>query len=181
MRGSVLSSRYAVALADVAEKQGCIDQVRHELQAMAGALETDRIFSIVVNTHRHGAEGKRRLFGQVAEKLGFSPPTRRLLDYLVAKNRTDIIPALAASFAHEADERLGISQGVLTSAHPLDEARKADIVSRLEKITGKQIRLREETDESLIAGFQVRLDGRFYDGSLRGRLNRLKEKMIHGD
>jgi F-type H+-transporting ATPase subunit delta len=170
-----------VALADVAEKEGCIDAVREELQAMAGALAGDRIFSIVVNTHKHGAEGKRRLFRQMAEKLNFSRPTQRLLDYLVTKNRTDIIPALAASFASEADDRLGISEAVLTSARPLGEARKADIVARLEKITGNKIRLREETDESLIAGFQVRLDGRFYDGSLRGRLNRLKERMIHGD
>jgi F-type H+-transporting ATPase subunit delta len=181
MSTSALSTRYAMALADVAQKEECIDQVRRELEAMAEALRTDRIFSIVVNTHSHGAEGKRRLFRQMAQQLDFSRPTQRLLDYLVTKNRTAILPALADSFAAEADRRLGISECVLTSAQTLDETRKAEIVQRLENITGNKIRLREESDESLIAGFQVRLDGRFYDGSLRGRLERLKERMIHGD
>lgn len=181
MKGSVLSRRYAVALADVAEKEDCLDQVRDELKALAAALHSDRLFTVFANTQGYGSEGKRKTFRTLAEKLNLSGATTRLLDYLVVKKRTSLLPKLAQSFSAEADKRLGISEARLASAHKLTDEQRGAIVRKLEHITSNTIRVHEEIDESLIAGFQVHMDGRFYDGSLRGRLESLKERMIHGE
>ena len=58
---------------------------------------------------------------------------------------------------------------------------EANIAARLEEKTGAKVMITERIDESLIAGFQARVGGAFYDGSLRGRLERIKETITHGE
>ncbi len=52
--------------------------------------------------------------------------------------------------------------------------------TNLEKLTGKQISLNFETDETLIGGVVTRLGSTVYDGSVKTHLEELKEKMVNG-
>lgn len=181
MRGNKLSRRYAVALADVAEQTGSIEQVAGELSALAGAIGSERAFRSAMETPRMGREGKRDLCRELCRELNLSDHISRLLDYLVEKKRTSILPELAHSFALEADDRLGVCEATLTSAAELTDEQRAEVISKLGALSGAEIRLREGVDETLIAGFQVELGGEFFDGSLRGRLEKLKEMITDGD
>ncbi len=182
MRGAVLSRRYAEALADVAVRDGedMVRTVREELDALAGAYREDTAFRSFAGTARAGRGKKKEFFRNVTEELGLSELTGRLLQLLVDKKRTSILPTLARAFGEEADRRLNIATARLISAEQLTESQRHTLLEKLERITDKKIRLTEEVDESLLAGFQVSLDGRFYDGSLRGQLNRIREIIAHG-
>ncbi len=180
MKGTVLSRRYAEALADVAEQEGLLERARRELNALAEAFHASAEFRVFARAAHMSRAEKQQAAGRLARRLGLCPPVRRLLSYLVEKKRLPILVDLAASYAGEADRRLGMADAVLTTAAPLTDGQRERIVGRLESITGKQMRLAEQRDESLIAGFQVHLDGWFYDGSLRGQLNRIRETIAHG-
>ncbi|MHC4479425.1 MAG: ATP synthase F1 subunit delta [Planctomycetota bacterium] len=180
MKGDVLSRRYAEALADVAEREGLLRRCATELEALAGGLSESAAFRALVQTAGKSRREKRQMFRRVSDSLNVCGPTRRLLAYLVEKKRTGLLPLLAESFAREADRRLGVRRATLASAAPLSEQARERIVARLEAICGARVEVDETVDESLIAGFQVRLDGRFFDGSLRGRLERFRERIAHG-
>jgi len=180
MRGSMLSRRYALALADVAQKDGQLERVRDELNALANALSSNPAFRVMARTGRRSRKQERAFFRRISGDLRLARHTARLLDYLVQKRRTALLPPLASSFADEVDRRLSLQKARVTTAMPLTEAQRGDLVGKLGGLTGAKITIEETVDESLIAGFQVRLDGRFFDGSLLGRLNRIKERMAHG-
>lgn len=181
MRPSLLSRRYARALAETAEAQGMLERARAELNALAEAQSEGGGLQVRLRAFGQSREENAGLIRRLCAELDLSPPTAGLLEYLVRKRRLRILPELAAGYSAEADRRLGVLRATVTSALPLGEGQKRDIVARLQQITGARVEVSEQTDESLIAGFQVRAGGAFYDGSLRGRLERIKETITHGE
>jgi F-type H+-transporting ATPase subunit delta len=51
---------------------------------------------------------------------------------------------------------------------------------RLQRISGKQIVLQQETDPSLIGGVVVEFEGKVYDGSVRTQLENMKQRIARG-
>jgi F-type H+-transporting ATPase subunit delta len=180
MAGTSLSRRYARALADVAEQQGLLEQVRGELEALAKGFSHGR-FEVRFAAFDLCRDEKLDFCRELAQRLGLSAPTSRLLHLLVEKRRMVILEDLAASYSEEADRRLGIRHAEVRTAYPLTEEQRQDLAARLTALTGAQVSLAEKLDESLIAGFQVKLENTFFDGSLRGRLDRIKETITHAE
>ena len=50
----------------------------------------------------------------------------------------------------------------------------------LSRLTGKKVRPRFAVEPELIGGVIVRIGSTVYDGSVRGRLERLREELISG-
>ncbi len=61
------------------------------------------------------------------------------------------------------------------SVVPLSEEQKVKLCKKLEKITGKTVVLDCKIDEKLIGGVTVKVDGRIIDGSVKRRLDDIKE------
>jgi len=66
------------------------------------------------------------------------------------------------------------------TAIELDKKMQSKLEKRLSEISGKEVKLRNIIDESIIGGAIVRLEGKLYDGSLFNQLNNLKSKMVSG-
>lgn len=67
---------------------------------------------------------------------------------------------------------------VVYSAVELSDEQKNAVISKLEKITKKQIEAQYITDESLIGGMKIEVDGKTFDGSVRHRLGEVKEVIM---
>jgi F-type H+-transporting ATPase subunit delta len=59
----------------------------------------------------------------------------------------------------------------------LKEAQKKEITQMLERVTGKKIEATFSLDANLIGGVRVRVGDTIYDGSLRNRLDGLRERL----
>lgn len=70
------------------------------------------------------------------------------------------------------------AQASIVSAVPLSDEQKKAICSKLEKITGKTIDPVYTTDESLIGGVIIEVEGKTFDGSIRNRLHDVKDVII---
>ncbi len=101
-------------------------------------------------------------------------PQRNLLALMVRRGRFELLPAVITEFRRLYRRREGIIEATVTSTIALDEAEIAALQERLVAITGSRIELRHQTDPSLLGGLQVRLGDRLIDGSVRGRLERLR-------
>ena len=76
---------------------------------------------------------------------------------------------------HDAAQKL--STAYVTSAVALTDVQKAELSAQLTKKLGRTIRLECDVDASLLGGMIVRVDGKVIDGSLKHRLQQIKEVM----
>jgi F-type H+-transporting ATPase subunit delta len=60
----------------------------------------------------------------------------------------------------------------------LSEAQRQAVAKALEAKVGQKIVLEAEVDPSLIAGLQVQIGSELYDGSVKGRLDRLGRQLL---
>ena len=73
-----------------------------------------------------------------------------------------------------------VHAGVTLTAAP-DDALQKQIIERLTKVLGKEVRAHFRADGAILGGVVVRVGDRVYDGSLKRRLNILKRRMLTGE
>ena len=99
---------------------------------------------------------------------------RNLLALMVRRGRFEQLPAVISEFRRLYRLREGIVLATVTSASALEPAEVQALQSHLEATTGKSIELSQEVDHELLGGLQVRVGDQLIDGSVRGRLERLR-------
>jgi F-type H+-transporting ATPase subunit delta len=75
---------------------------------------------------------------------------------------------------------LGISPAEIVTARELDAKEREALVAEIARLAGTKIDASFKLDASILGGTVVRIGSTVYDGSLRGRLDRLKEALIAG-
>ena len=80
-------------------------------------------------------------------------------------------------YARRYDIDHNVAQAEVTSALPLTKEQKDALTAKLEKMSGKTIRLTEKTDPALLGGLRVELDGVLLDGTVQGRLGGISRKI----
>ena len=103
-----------------------------------------------------------------------------LLTLIVRRRRVESLPNIAREYPPPLQRRAGIVEATATSAAPLDDQELAALRSRLEQMTGGKVELETSVDPSLLGGIQVRLGDLLIDGSVRGRLERLRNRLASG-
>ena len=68
-----------------------------------------------------------------------------------------------------------ISEAYVTSAVELTDDEKKKLKLKLEKMSGKSLILKCTVDKSVLGGVIVKMDGKIMDGSLKHRLEEVKE------
>jgi F-type H+-transporting ATPase subunit delta len=85
---------------------------------------------------------------------------------------------IVAEYHAVADEQSGIAEAEITSAHPLNDEDRAELEAQVTKLAGGRVRATYRQDAALLGGAVVRIGSTVYDGSLRGQLRQLKQKLV---
>lgn len=170
--------RYAEAAFQVALRDKAVETWRSELHTAAAIVADERIGralanpSIPLETRISTAEAT---FGKhIGRKV------LNLVTLMLRRGRIEELPRLAAEFRRLDDERRGIVHATATSASPLTRDEIRAIIERLEQITGGRVELDAQVDPSLLGGVVVRVGDRLIDGSVRSRLERLRNQLVSG-
>jgi F-type H+-transporting ATPase subunit delta len=99
---------------------------------------------------------------------------------MLRRSRIDQLPRVAAEFRRLDNARQGITLATATSAAPLSPDEIQAVTGRMEQITGGRVELDVQVDPSLLGGLVVRVGDRLIDGSVRGRLERLRNQLVSG-
>lgn len=104
--------------------------------------------------------------------------TATFVRLLIEKGREDILAAVGEEYRRQADVAKGLVRAQATVAFPLDDAQRDALIPALSKRTGMEIDLEIIVDPAIIGGVVVRLGDTVIDGSVRGALERLRERML---
>jgi F-type H+-transporting ATPase subunit delta len=96
---------------------------------------------------------------------------------LCEKDRMRITEACFREYMKLYDESKRVSWAYVKSAIPLTPEQKSALRLKLEKQSGRNVLLECAVDSSLLGGIVVEMDGKILDGSLRRRLQEVKEVM----
>jgi F-type H+-transporting ATPase subunit delta len=154
--------RYAEAAYQLATRDDALDAYAEGLEVASQLLSDDRVLSVLLLAKR------------VPE------PVRKLADLLVQRGRIDQIGAVSAEYRRLLNRERGIVEAVATSALPLGEDEIAALREKVAGMTGRTVDLRVGVDEALIGGLTVRVGDTLYDASVRGRLERLRQRLVAG-
>jgi len=177
---TAVATRYAHALADVVT--GSASPLRPEnalaeLRAFEAVLRGSAELQNALTTPAVPAGRKRAVVARIAGLLSLSQVTRNFLFVLVDKRRIGDLANILQSLEVVLDERLGFARAEVMAARELSAEQRAALSAELERISGKRIRARFGVDAALVGGVVARIGSTVYDGSLRGQLDSLQQRL----
>jgi F-type H+-transporting ATPase subunit delta len=173
--------RYARALLEVSftSAGGDPGALRRELVEAAELLEGQHDLAEALASPAVPADRKRALVEAVWREA--NPLLRRLLTLLVERGRMGLLPALAAAYGELWNAARGVVPAEATSAVPLTGEQRAQVERALGRATGRDVELTAQVDPEVLGGLLVRVGGVVYDGTVRGRLRALRERLAAAD
>ncbi len=171
--------RYAEAAFDLAHAEGDLDGWAEDLRRVAAIGADERIADALDNPTIPASEREEAvataLEGRVRDQV------LRLARLAVRRGRASVLPGVSREFDRLLDRERGTVTAIVTSAAPLSEADAKAVSKRVAALRGAStVRLEQRVDESLIGGLTVRIGDRLIDASVRGRLERLRARIVAG-
>ena len=170
--------RYAEAAFEVALRDNTLAAWRTELDSAAAIGAVERIGraladpSIPLETRTATAAAT---FGPLVGRQVLN-----LIGLMLRRGRIQEMPRLAAEFRRLDDARQGITRATAIGAAALTAGEIGALTQRLEQFTGGRVELDVQVDPSLLGGVVVRVGDRLIDGSVRSRLERLRNQLVSG-
>ncbi len=167
---------YAAALFAVAVAEGALDRVEEELFRVARTLESN---DDLRSTLTDAAIPVERRQGIVEDLLGerSHPVTTALVSFLVGVGRgRDLPPIIDKLVERAAEERSEVVAEVRTAVPLTDDLRRR-LEEALSNATGKQVSVKAIVDESVMGGVLAQVGDTIFDGTVRHRLNQLREAL----
>ena len=170
------SREYAGALFELAVQEGLTKETSEGLETVVSALmQTPEYRALLASP----AIGKEQRLAALNEAFSGKIPDILLaiLRMMVSRGHVAAVDDMARDYDEMAREHRGESIAIVTSAVPLKEAETVALRTKLEKKLGRKITLQCREDPRLLGGVRVEVDGRVIDGSIRNKLDEIKEVM----
>jgi F-type H+-transporting ATPase subunit delta len=167
--------RYAEAAFEIAERDGSVDTWMAAFAVAAERLASPEILRLLANPSIPAASRIGVLDRLLGEDVVGAP--RNLLALMLQRGRFELWPAVHREFRRLHHAREGIVEATATSAVGLTADEIDALRRRLEDTTGQRIELHTAVDPELLGGLSVRIGDRLIDGSVRGRLERLRSEL----
>ena len=178
---ALFASRYARAFADVIfEERLDAKAAQQQLADFGAAWHESRPLREFFLDPSFPVEEKVALLDKLNAKLKMAPTTRNFIAVLIRNDRIAGFDDVVAEFRREINRRLGIFEARVVSARALDQQERRALEQQIAGLTGGQVEAQFEEDPSLIGGAVVQVGSTVYDGSVRGRLDRLREELTAG-
>lgn len=174
MKSVTVARNYAEALFAAGEKYGEL------IDAVAGAVQADERIGMALESPRVSKTAK----AQILEKALKGEAPRefvRFLQAVVRRGRQGLLSEIAQEYQVLLDEKLNRVHAGVTLASDADARTQKQVVERLTKALGREVRAFFRSDPKILGGVVVRVGDRIYDGSVRRRLTALQRRMLTGE
>jgi F-type H+-transporting ATPase subunit delta len=176
-----VASRYAKSLLDLAIEQGQLEQVHGDMMYLQQLTKQSRDFLSLLRSPVVKADTKIKAINAVtAGKV--TPLTTSFIHLMTSKAREAVLPEIITSFINQYKEHKGIKTVKLTTAVPVSDAVKAEIVAQVKKSGGfENLELLETVDPNIIGGFVLQADDQLIDASIAYDLKNISRQFENND
>ncbi len=177
MKEVTLAKRYARALAGLG-KGAPLAQIEKDLLQSAHAFQENRELQIALENPAFSKPVREKLLQRLSQAFDWNPEVQKFLILLVRRGRMSLLPRIAEAFSGWVDEVMGRLRAEIVSARSLNSSAEEKLrVALLEVFGRKEVLLQTHVDSNLLAGFRAKVGGRFFEGSIRDRLEQLQVEL----
>src|SRR5215213_3166952 len=173
---AVAPRMYARSLFQAAKEMGKLDVVHAELGEFAAAVDqVAELRALLANPEidRDDRSAALREILADADEL-----VRNFVLLLSEKGRTTQLPEIYREFDALVAEEAGRLTVQLTTAYELSDDEAASILKKIEQSSGRTVEATRTVDPALIGGIVLQVGSHRLDGSVRGRLNRMRHDLV---
>ena len=169
-------NKYAKVLFNTAVKNNIAGDVREGLDAITKISKSVPEFNHVLFTKNTSGSDKKNILSNVL-KNKISPLSLELLIILVENDEVKLIGDIINKYNHLMNATSVEIDVAITSNIQFSKDKLVSIKDSLSKKLDKQINIKNEIDDSLIGGVQLRIGNTIIDNSLSNKLNKLKNNL----
>ena len=162
---------YAEAAFKTAIEEKTLSAMGAGLDFVAAVARDEQMRSVLSNP-KVTAQQKKDLFAAIAgERL--QGPLKNLVGMLVDNHREVLLGQVAEQFDELKREHEKVLHARITSAQPLTDEQRVQIVQALERRYGKKIEAEQDVDPELLGGARVQVGDQVIHASVRDALDHM--------
>jgi F-type H+-transporting ATPase subunit delta len=150
-------------------------QELHSIEALM--MESDQLRRVLENPSIPG-DRKRAVLDAITARLGAARQVRNFVAVLTDHRRLPLFSEILKQLERELDDRQGFAEAQVRTARPLADQEKQLLEAEITKLTGKGVKAKYEQDATLLGGAVVQIGSTIYDGSVKGQLEQIREKLV---
>jgi len=182
VKSSTIARNYAEALLLAAEAHDTseIERYGRFMEALAGAVQADERISVALESPRVSKAVKAALLERALGDLA-PPEFVRFLQAVVRRGRQGLLAEIAQQYDGLVDVKLNRVHAGVTLLEEPDARLQKELIERLTRAIGKEVRAHFRADRGILGGVVVRVGDRIYDGSVRRKLAALRRRLLGGE
>jgi F-type H+-transporting ATPase subunit delta len=169
-----LARPYAKAAYEFAKSVDKVTQWQNQLAIAAGMAEHDVVADIFSNPNVTDGELVTLIAGDNKDEH-----YQNFIKLMIENDRLTLLPDVAQLYQHYYEEDSGAQTVEVYAAAPLTDDQQKRLIEALSKRTGKDISLQIEVDETLLGGAKIYCGDLVIDGTLGGKVERLKTELFN--
>ena len=172
-----LDRRYALALYEVAEEKGKVDEYLQDLREICDIIDNNKDFYDVIKHPQINTRKKKQTFinifkGKIDEEL------LSFLLILIEKDRILFLREKLNEMEKIDLERKNTLKGIIKTAVPLLDDELKQLKDIFEKKYDKNIIFEPKVDKSVLGGVYVRIGNDVIDDTVLSKINEMKDLML---
>ena len=171
-----INTGYARALLELAQAEGVVTRVEEELFRLRELLKHNSDLLQFLKDPNVKSEGKRVALSELFQGRVHGLVLNFLFT-LTDQDRGGRLLHIIEEYSAVASAARQQVSGEVTTAIKLDDATLAKLAAELSRLTGKSVQLFQRVDPAILGGAIIQVGEQVIDGSLRRKLNQIKEKL----
>ncbi len=171
-----LAREYGEGLYELCEEENLAESGLEQLQMLKSCFKEQPDFLMLLSNMALPKEERcgvieKTLRGQVHDYV------LNFLKILCERNLLHQFYGCEEAYRNLYNQQHSILEAVVTTASPLNDAQRKQLMEKLRSMTGHSITLKEKVDTAVIGGVLLEMDGKRYDNTLRHRLDGLQQAL----
>lgn len=173
----LVDKRYAEALVEVAENNNTIETAKDELGLLADMYVKQPEIASFFQSPEIGKEDKKKSLVKIFE--GSTSKVLPFLELLIDKDRIKNLPDIFKEFVEISDRRKKVLHMDIFAAAPVSDELLNKVMEKYKKeYNATQVKVSVTIEAELIGGIKVKIGDRVIDGTIKGRLEGLKDATL---
>ena len=173
-----LFSRYASALFSIAVEEGKIKDYRDEIKMLRKVIIENNDLLHLLSSCFISNEEKENIIDKVFVNQNIN--VVNFIKVINSNKRINYIIKIFDEFIKTCNEKLNVKEGIIYSTTELTESQITKLEKALSQRLNSQVELTNSIDERLIGGVKIVIEDKVFDGSVKNKLEKLKQSLISG-
>ncbi len=171
---------YAQALYEIGEKNNV--DVAAQLTSIQEMINSNNSLETLLFLDVFTIEEKTELMKELVEKMKISSFVKNFIFFLFHERRFGLFPQVYAKVISIDDDKKGFIKGVIESSQEsIPGSVKKKFISFLSEKIGKDVKLEEQKNENISAGYRITVGDLQLDASLENQLEQFKTNILNVD